>query len=407
VSPTVLRVISRLNVGGPARQAILLHEALPARGFRTVLVHGTVSPGEADLEDLLPASRNGVSKVPELGARLRPFDDFRALVALTRAVFRERPDVVHTHTAKAGTLGRLAALGYNLTRRRSRRCLVVHTFHGHVLEGYFPPAATRLVRMAERLAARVTDRIVTISPRQHSEIVERFRIAPASRVTVVPLGLELEPFYGVGDADPRLRDELGFPPRAFVVGCVGRLVPIKDVATLLEAVAIATVDDPSVRLAVVGDGPERARLEGRARQLDVHDKVVFTGWRRDLPVVYAGLDAIALSSRNEGTPVALIEAMAAGRPVVATAVGGVPDVVQHEHAGLLVPPSDPRAMAAALLRLARSPDERRRMGAAGRAAASRYHRARLIDEIEALYRSGLERKRGKAREGTGSTKAYG
>jgi len=389
-----VRAIARLNVGGPARQAALLHVELAKRGFETLLVHGSVSPGEADLEDLLPASRHGVVKIAELGARIRPLDDLRALLALARVVFREKPDVVHTHTAKAGALGRLAAFAFNLTRPRSRRCLVVHTFHGHVFEGYFNKVGSLAVRASERLLARVTDRVIVISPRQRSAIVERFRVIPADRVSVVPLGLDLDDLLAVRGTDPALRDALDLPPEAFVVGCVGRLVRIKDLATMLEAVSLAVRRVPLLRLAVVGDGPERGVLERRAAELALGELVRFTGWRRDLPFVYGGLDAVALSSRNEGTPVALIEAMAAGRPVVATAVGGVPDIVEHERTGLLVPPQDPQALAAALATLAESADTRARMGAEGRAAAARFGRARLLDDLEGLYRANLARRRG-------------
>jgi glycosyltransferase involved in cell wall biosynthesis len=390
----VVRAIARLNVGGPARQAVLLHTELPPRGFETVLVHGTVSPGEADLEDLLPASRDGVVKVAELGARLRPFDDLRALLALGRVVFREKPDVVHTHTAKAGALGRVVALAYNVTRRRSTRCLVVHTFHGHVFEGYFGRAGSAAVRASERLLARVTDRVVTISPRQRAAIVGRFRIAPASRVRVVPLGLELASFRAIGDhLDPRFRESLGFPANSFLIGCIGRLVAIKDIGTLIDAVALAVPSLPSLGLAVVGDGPERESFRRHAAARGVGDRVAFTGWRRDLPAVYAGLDAVALSSRNEGTPVALIEAMAAGRPAVATSVGGVPDVVEDGVTGFLVPPGDPPRLAAALVRLAGDPVGRARMGIAARAAADRYDRSHLLDAIEELYRTGLDARR--------------
>ncbi len=390
----VVRTIARLNVGGPARQAALLHAELSHRGFETVLVHGRVSPGEADLEDLLPASRDGVVKVAELGARIRPLDDLRALFALVRVVFREKPDVVHTHTAKAGALGRLAALAYNLTQPRSKRCLVVHTFHGHVFEGYFGTAGSALVRISERLLARVTDRVVTISPRQREAIIERFRIAPASRVCVVPLGLDLRSFQAVNGVDRRFRQSLGFPADSFLLGCIGRLVKVKDVGTLLDALALASGKAPELRLVVVGDGPEREGLERRARMPDLAGRVAFTSWRRDLPFVYGGLDAVVLSSRNEGTPVALIEAMAAGRPVVATAVGGVPDIVEHGRTGLLVPPQDPQALASALAALAESADLRARMGTEGKTTATRFDRARLLDDLEGLYRGGLARRRG-------------
>ena len=389
----VVRAIARLNIGGPARQAILLHTSLRGRGVDTVLVHGAVGAGEADLEDLLPPSRDGVAAIRCLRSRIHPLDDVRALVALGRIVFRERPDVVHTHTAKAGALGRVAALAYNLTRPRARRCAVVHTFHGHVFEGYFGPLGSAAVLAAERLLGGISDRIVTISSRQREAIVERFRVAPADRVSVIPLGLDLDPFFAVEGTSAAFRGELGFPPDAFLVGCVGRLVRIKDIGLLIDAVDMAASHVPSLRLAVVGDGSERAALERHVRERGLAARVVFTGWRRDLPEIYAGLDAVALSSRNEGTPVALIEAMAAGRPVVAAAVGGVPDLVEDEVSGILVPPGRAPALADALVRLAHDGGACASFGRSGREAARRFEASRLIEALDALYRSELERVR--------------
>lgn len=389
----VVRAIARLNIGGPARQAVLLHTGLRDRGFDTVLVHGIVGDGESDLEDLLPGRRDGVVRVRTLRARIRPLDDVRAFVSMTRLVFREQPDILHTHTAKAGALGRLAAWVYNTAQPRSRRCLVVHTFHGHVFEGYFGRLGTAGVLAGERMLARITDRIVTISPRQRSEIVERFRVAPPDRVSVIPLGLDLDRFLAIDRRTFDFGDQLGFPREAFVIGCVGRLVRIKDIRTLIDAVAIAAAELPSLRLAIVGDGTERAALEQHMRQSNLGAVVAFTGWRRDLTTVYGGLDVVALSSRNEGTPVALIEAMAAGRPVVATAVGGVPDVVEDGVSGLVVTPADPERLAAAIVRLGRSPDVRAQMGCRGREAARRYDVPRLLEDLDGLYRSTLERRR--------------
>ena len=389
----VVRVIARLNVGGPARQAVILHRDLPARGFSTLLVHGIVGPAEASLEDLLDPGDRGVIKIPELGRRIHPLDDARALARLVRLVFAEKPDVLHTHTAKAGALGRLAALAYNLTRSRRRRCLVVHTFHGHVFEGYFGTVGSSAVRASERVLARVTDRIVAISPLQRSAITERFHIAPSDRVSVVTLGLDLDPFFEVGDVDPRLRVELGFPPESVLFGSVGRLVPIKNVPMLLDAFALASASAPGIRLVVVGDGEEKSALVERASALSIDSRVRFLGWRRDLLSIYAGLDAVVLSSENEGTPVALIESQAAGRPVIATSVGGVPDVVTDGRTGLLVRPGDHRAFAAALVRLAGNPAERRQFGQEGRTAALRFRRSHLLDALSSLYRDGLSARR--------------
>ncbi|HEY3381058.1 MAG TPA: glycosyltransferase family 4 protein [Vicinamibacterales bacterium] len=392
--PKIVRVIARLNVGGPARQAILLHDRLRGEGFETVLVHGSVGPAEASLEDLLQSRGLVSQKVRDLGATIRPLSDVRAFASLLRLVFREHPDVVHTHTAKAGTLGRLVASLYNLTRTSKNRCLIVHTFHGHVLEGYFGPWATRAVRVSERLLGRLTDRIITISERQREELVGRFLVAAPDRVSIVPLGLELDPFLSIGGPDPQFRRSIGFPEDALLFGCIGRLVRIKDVPTLLRAMVLARERAPAVRLAIVGDGDQRHALEELAVSLGLQDTVRFLGWRRDLLTVYTGLDVVALSSRNEGTPVALIEAMAAGRPTIATEVGGVPDVVKHGETGLLVPAGDPARLADAMVRMAESAEYRRRLGEAGRRAAATYQSEHLIRRLTALYRDGVRAKRG-------------
>ena len=389
----VVRVIARLNVGGPARQAVILHRGLPARGYATRLAHGSIGAGEASLEDLLGRGDTGVVKIPQLGRRIHPLDDARALARLLRLVFAERPDVVHTHTAKAGALGRLAALAYNLTRPRHQRCLVVHTFHGHVFEGYFGALGSAAVRASERLLARVTDRVITISPLQRAAITERFRIASSDRVSVVTLGLDLDPFFEVGPVDTALRTGLGFPSDSVLFGSIGRLVPIKNLPMLLEAFALASEAAPRIRLVVAGDGQEKERLVAQASALGIEPLVRFLGWRRDLVSIHAGLDAVVLSSDNEGTPVALIEGHAAGRPVIATAVGGVPDVVSHGRNGLLVPAGDPRAFAACLVRLAGSAEERQRLGCQGRLDAGRFALSHLIEALNNLYREGLRARR--------------
>lgn len=388
----VMSVYARLNVGGPSRQAILLHQRLPPLGYRSFVVFGSVAPDEASLEHLLEGP--GIVKLPDLGARVRLLSDARGFAQLTRLFFREQPDVVHTHTAKAGTLGRLAAATYNMSRPRRRRCLVVHTFHGNVLQGYFGPTASRAIRLVERSLSAITDVIIAISPRQRAEIVDRFRVAPAGRVQTLPLGLDLDRFFEIGAVDKALRRELGFPDEAILFGALGRLVSIKNIALLLRAFAGARRGDAAVRLVIAGDGPERTTLQRLSEELGVAESVRFVGWRQDLQRVYAGLDVVALSSRNEGTPVALIEAMAAGRPVVATAVGGVPDLLAEGAAGLLVPPDDPARFAEAMLLLASSPDERLRLGGAGRDLARQYRADRLVAGICRIFEEGLHRRRG-------------
>ena len=348
----VLRVIARLNIGGPALHVAALADLDPDR-FETLLVHGSIGPGEQDMADLLVGRPVQVMALPELGRAVRPWHDAVAFSRLLDTIRRFRPHVIHTHTAKAGALGRLAGAWARrgAHRRGAPRSRLVHTFHGHVFHGYFNPAVSRGVVVAERGLARLSDRILAVSEQIRADLVERYRVAPAGKVTVVPLGLDLDPFLRTDSGD-RLRAELGIGADVFLIGCVGRLVAIKNHELLLDALVAARARGlEHALLVIVGDGDRRPALEAAVgrRRLDRH--VRFLGWRRDLPQVYEALDVAVLSSRNEGTPVSLIEAMAAGRPVIATDVGGVRDVVESG-AGIVVPSGDVTAFAEALVALA-------------------------------------------------------
>lgn len=390
----VVRIIARLNVGGPARHVTLLNAGLEARGHDAVLMFGELDEGEASLESLARASGIRLACEPHLGRSIVPTSDLRAFVSVLRLLFRERPDIVHTHTAKAGALGRVAALVYNATRRRRARSLVVHTFHGHVFEGYFSPAMSRVVRGIERMLALASDVIVTISPRQREDIVDRFRVAPTQKTVVVPLGLDLDMLLSL-DRERTARPSTYGDAGEIVVGYAGRMVPVKDVPTLLKAFATAQAAVPALRLVLAGDGPGRPAAEALAATLGISDRVTWAGWVSNLADFYAALDVFALSSVNEGTPVAAIEAMAASLPVVSTAVGGVPDVVDHGASGLLAPSGDADRLADALIRLASDADLRRTMGRTGRQRAlAHYSHRRLVDDVEALYVTHLPRKRG-------------
>jgi glycosyltransferase involved in cell wall biosynthesis len=395
----ILRVIARLNIGGPARHVVLVNAGLDRRGHETLLVHGSVERGEGTLEHLATESALRTVQIPDLGRRISLFSDVRAFVRLFSLIRREAPDVVHTHTAKAGTLGRLAAAMCNATRPRSRRSAIVHTFHGHVLSGYFGRAGNAVVRIIERGLARLTDRIITISPAQRNDIVGRFRVASERQTSVIPLGLALDPLFRLPSDAPHARAELGIGEHDFVVGFVGRFVPIKDVATLIRAFARALLERPGMHLLLAGDGPLRHDLERLAQASGAAGRVRFLGWTEDLRTFYATVDVVALTSLNEGTPVALIEAMAASRAVVATDVGGVPDVVENGRTGLLVSPGDPEAFAEALVRLAADEEGRRAMGASARLAiADRFSTERLVNALERLYAGEVAGKRRMAPE---------
>jgi glycosyltransferase involved in cell wall biosynthesis len=392
----VLRVIGRLNMGGPAHQAGLLsgRRFHPER-YRTLLVHGSLAPGEASLAGIAEEEGATMRFLPEMRQSVRPPRDAWALSGLIRVARAFGPDVVHTHTAKAGFLGRQAALAVR------PRPLVVHTFHGHVLEGYFGPAKSRLYLELERAMARVSDRLVGVSRATVDDLV-RLGVAPREKFRVLPLGLDLDrladiprssfhPHGGGNDdrgAGPRAaaRRELGLGEDEVLLAFVGRFAPIKRLDLLLEAFARARAGEPRLRLAVVGDGDERASLERRASELGVAADARFLGYRRELRPVFAAADLAVLCSDNEGTPVSLIEAAAAGLPAVATDVGGVGEVVS-EGTGILVPPDDPQALADAIQAMATDPNRRQAAGLAARdRAISKYSAERLIADVDSLYR---------------------
>jgi glycosyltransferase involved in cell wall biosynthesis len=383
----VVRVITRLNIGGPSIQATRLTSALEGHGFRTTLIHGKLGEGEGDMSYLIaPGSR--ACYLDTLRRPLSPLHDLRALLRVYGELKRVRPAIVHTHMAKAGLIGRVAAMLYNVMRARQERASVVHTYHGHVLEGYFSPMMTRLFIGLERLLARVSDRIVAISPAIERELRDGFRIGSAGQYRVVPLGFDLSVFAAVDDAARRqARRDLAISDTAEVISTVGRLTAIKQHRLFLETIARVAATRPLVVALIAGDGELRSHLEAYAAQLDIADRVRFLGWRRDLATIYAATDVFLLTSRNEGTPVALIEAMASGVPGVSTDVGGVKDVITSADVGARVPDGDPGTLAAPIARYLDDRELRRQSGVRARAAVlDRYSMDRLVNDILALYR---------------------
>jgi glycosyltransferase involved in cell wall biosynthesis len=393
----VLRVISRLNVGGPALHTTLLTRRLDPGRYDTRLVTGRVAPDEGSYLDLyqLPPAR--VSRLPALGREVRLSRDVVALRQLVRLMARARPHIVHTHTAKAGALGRVAAL---LTRVP----VIVHTFHGHVFQGYFGPAWTRVLLAVERALARRTDCLIAVSPAVRRELLA-LGIGSPERFRVVPLGLDLDVFARADALRGALRAELGIPPEAPLVGIVARLVPIKAHEVFLRAAALVGARLPEARFLLVGDGEGRPALERLAAGPGLADRVRFLGWRRDLDRIYADLDVVVLTSRNEGSPVALIEAMAAGRAVVATGVGGVRDFVADGVTGCVVRPGDAEAVAAGIADLLEHAERRQTLGKAGREhVLPRFGVERLLADIDRLYTE-LLRARGVGPDAPGAGRA--
>jgi len=376
---TVLRIIDRLNVGGPALHAVLTSRDLDRTRWRTVLMIGSVEPGEADMSYLLDGLDLEVIKIPSLGRELRPAADLSTAWQVLSAMRRLKPDVVHTHKSKAGAIGRLAAVAARVPVR-------VHTYHGHVFSGYFGPRKTAAFLAIERTLARVTSKLIALTDSLVDELSGTYRIAPPEKFQVVPLGLDLQKFADAAAAgsDGSLRRELGVGAEVKLVGIVGRMVPVKDHATFVAAAAALRQRRPEVQVVFVGGGELEADVKAAASAAGLDGFAHFLGWRRDTERIYPALDAVALSSVNEGTPVTLIEAMAAGVPVASTAVGGVAELLAEGQRGELAPAGQPLELAAAIER-ALLPSARARATGLAAEIVERYGVSRLVRDLDVLY----------------------
>jgi glycosyltransferase involved in cell wall biosynthesis len=382
---------------------VWLTAGLAGDGFDTELITGTVPEGEGDMGYF--ACRNGIEPVviSEMSRELS-LRDALVIWKLLVKLWQLKPQIIHTHKAKAGAVGRVAAMLYKwLTPSallvRPRECRIVHTFHGHIFHSYYGPVKTRLFIIIERLLARLcTDQIIVVSEQQRREICETYGIGSAGQFRVVPLGVDLEEF---GDRPGQFRKELGIRSDELAVGIVGRLCEVKNHAMLLNVAARIALESnnktPSTRFVIIGDGHLRGDLERQAHQLSIADRMVFAGFHEDATSLYADLDLIVLTSLNEGTPLTLIEAMCCGRAVVSTEVGGVIDVMgQRREArdgftvwdhGVTAPSQDVEAFARALSFLMERPELRREMGERGRAfVRTRLSKERLVSDVEEVYR---------------------
>jgi glycosyltransferase involved in cell wall biosynthesis len=351
------------------------------------------------------AAQNGIEPmvIPEMSREISPKDAL-TIWKLYRLFLREKPDIVHTHTAKAGTAGRVAGFLYRWVAPgtligRPRRCRFIHTYHGHVFHSYYGSLKTRLFLSIEKTLARMTDRIIVISPQQLFEINEKFGVGKPEQFSVVPLGLDVALFSDWRGRRKHLRDELNVPDGEILVGIVGRLTEVKNHRLFLEVAARISRDERvgsrGARFLVVGDGQLREELESEARELGITDKVQFLGTRNDPEIFYPALDVVSLTSLNEGTPLSLIEAMANGRPCIATAVGGVVDLLgpatkENRYAiaerGILVDSGDVEGFSQGLVRLLEDERLRDDLGARGlEFVRLKYSKERLLEDIAGLY----------------------
>lgn len=381
----VLHIITRLSVGGAPQNMLAVAGGLDRDRYEVSILCGTGDPSEGDLKDRAAAVGIPVRVVRGLQREIAPLKDALTFWRLFRLIREGGYQIVHTHISKAGVLGRLAAAAAGVP-------VVLHTYHGDVFQSYFSPFKSRLLLALEQAAAAVSDRLIEVSRATLRRHVA-YGVAPPGRFVVIPNGIDLTPFDRPAPDAGEARATLGLPLKAPVVGTVAALVPVKRLDVLLSAMETVLHRLPDAALVIVGDGNQRPLLEGRAGAPPLCGRVRFLGLRHDIPALMPAFDALVLSSDEEGCPTSPIEAMAAGRPVVATDVGGVSEVVRHGENGLLVPRRDPEALADAILSLLRSPDRARAMGLRGRQIAQeRFDARRMVERVDALYQELLREK---------------
>ncbi len=397
----ILRIHNRLIIGGPSHNVSLLTAYLYPE-FETKLLVGKKDPAEKDATYIADQLGLVPIEISEMRRSILPFNDIISYYKVKRIIKKYKPDIVHTHASKAGAIGRMAAKSCNVP-------LIVHTFHGHVFHSYFNPFLSSLVVRFERFLAKRTDAIIAISDTQRQEMIEVYKIAPAEKIFTVPLGFNLDKF--AIDQDTKgiiFRNKYGFKKTELVIGIIGRLVPIKNHDMFLEVAAIIKADpdkNVNVRFAIIGDGESRRQIEEKAASLNLScsyfitspksdTDVVITSWETEIDQALAGLDMVVLTSSNEGTPVSLIEAQSAYRPVVSTNVGGVEDIVIQGKTGFITEVGDTIGFAKYVQQLIDDAGLREQMGKSGyKNVITSYSKQRLISDMKKLYFKFLKKKK--------------
>ncbi|MDD5170766.1 MAG: glycosyltransferase family 4 protein [Syntrophales bacterium] len=382
----VIHVITRFDKGGSAENTFLTIRDLDKKRFDVSMICGSSQESricEAEMsaaqENLACAKRNGVQimHLPGLVRSVNPIRDLMAFFSLLHTFSKEKPHIVHTHTSKAGLLGRWAAFLVQVP-------VIIHTPHGHVFWGYFGRALTMLFIIMERMTAHITDLLIMLTMQEQEDHL-RFRIAPREKFAVVHSGVDFRPFQKLSADPDEIRKSLKIPANAFVIGTTGRLTPIKGHRHLIEAVAALAPHLPDLVCVLLGDGELRQELEDLALRLRVQDRVFFAGWHPDVAPVIALFDIFVFPSLNEGMGKALVEAMALGKPVVASAVGGITNLVTDGKNGLLIPPGDTEALAKSIELLYQNNNLRQTMGEQARKRSTSYSSDLMVRKIESLY----------------------
>lgn len=391
----ILRIHNRLVIGGPTSGILNLAKYLRP-DFETLLLAGKKEDLEEDATG--QAMDMGISPciIPEMGRSLHPAKDLKAWTQLNSIIRKFKPDIIHTHAAKPGAIGRTAGFF-------SKVPVIVHTYEGHVFHSYFGKVKTRFFLEIERTLAKRTDALIAISPSQKRELTERFKIAVPQKFEVIPLGFDLSSFF-VDQERKRssFRNEFNLSENCIAIGIVGRLVPIKNHKLFVEA--IRYVKDNSrreIKAFIVGDGESKNEIldfaKGKAlscsERADDHADLIFTSWRKDIDIIDNGLDILCLTSLNEGTPVSLMEAQAAGKAVISTNVGGVQDIVINGDTALLSDLSDTQTYFQNLLRVVEDQSLRIQLGEKGRMfSVKEFGLQRYIQQHAELYHRLLGKK---------------
>ncbi len=375
---SILHLITRLDRGGSSDCTLLQAIGAARRGHRVLVASGPAAVPTPVLEKARRQRRLRLLEIPALRRDPGVAGDLRALLSILRLLREERPDVIHTHTSKAGALGRIAA--FMAGRRRS----VVHQPHGHLFYGYYGALGTALVTLAERLLAPLARVQIALSWRGAEEHMSR-GVGGAESWRVIRSGIDLRPFRRAAAGRAAARRRFGFAEGHLVIGSLCRLEAIKGVEDLARGFVLAARDRSRLRLLLGGDGPHRDRLLALARDSGLGDRIlILSSWVEPAEVLPA-LDLFVLASRNEGMSRALVEAMASALPVIACAVGGVPEVLEEGRDGLLIPPGDPEAIALAIGRLADDDRQRSRIARYARGRAVAFGAGRMVRSLLRLY----------------------
>lgn len=379
----ILRIIARLNVGGPAIHTILLTNQIQTEEFETFLAAGPIPENEGDMSYIADEKGINVNYINSLQRELSFINDLKALFEIIKIMLKYKPDIVHTHTAKAGFIGRGATMLYKLLSFKKTK--TVHTFHGHVFQGYFSPLKTKFFLFIERFLAKSTDVIITITDKQQEEILN-YGIGKKEQHQMIPLGLDLKKFYI--DSDTLfLHERYGIPTNKKLIGIIARFTQIKNLKMFIRVAALIHQKDPDTHFFMIGDGEDRMHLEEFCELNNASDFITFTGFLKKLPQVYSSLDLVLLTSNNEGSPVSIIEALSSGTPVVSTNVGGVPDLFTDFGKKYLVQINDDEAMASTSLNILHSKEDNLRFVLEHQNITySKYSFDRLVQDLTKTYK---------------------